>query len=598
VRPQRSPAWADRGVDVGLPALLAVLILGPVVFGRGYALHGDMVFVPRQPWKDAWLGLDGTAPRFVPGDAILSLATTVVPGEVVQKAVLFGALLLAGAGAARLVAPYGRAGRTAAVILYLWNPWVLERLSIGQWGSVAGYAALPWLVIAAARARSDLRGGWPGLALWLVFAALWSPPAGLLAVATALAVVAVGRGGSSGRSRGRWRPLLAAAGLGVLANLPWLIPALTATRGLDASGGSFSAFAVRAESGAGVVASVLSLGGIWKSSVVPGERTVAPLVLAACVPTALAVVALWRARGQRPIEDRRTTAGLGGLAIAVIAVCLVPAVPGAARFLDDLAASVPATALLRDGHRFLGAAALVLLPGLALCVDGLWRSVRVGRDGLRAVAVLVVLLPVVCLPSMAWGLGGELRPVAYPREWAQVADQIQADADIRPGVTVVLPWRGTYRGFEWNERRAMLDPAPRFFSGEVWIDDRIYLGDRVLGHEDPRLGAVTEALADTDPSAALAAIGVARVLVHSDNGVEPSEIPPGVLLHQGPGLRLISLAGPDRTQSPASGVSPTVRAAALAGDALTLGCAGLAAACILRRRVYRDPHVAPGRGHA
>ena len=41
--------------------------------------------------------------------------------------------------------------------------------------------------------------------------------------------------------------------------------------------------------------------------------------------------------------------------------------------------------------------------------------------------------------------------------------------------SIVLPWHGTYRGFEWNDSRAQLDPAPRFFGGDVLIDDRIYL---------------------------------------------------------------------------------------------------------------------------
>ena len=59
---------------------------------------------------------------------------------------------------------------------------------------------------------------------------------------------------------------------------------------------------------------------------------------------------------------------------------------------------------------------------------------------------------------------------------------------------MVLPWRGSYRGYPWNEHRAMLDPAPRFFEGEVLIDDRLYLGSTVLSNEDPRLAESTTAL--------------------------------------------------------------------------------------------------------
>ncbi len=52
---------ARRTTDAAVAVVLAAVVLGPVLARRGYALTGDMVFVPRQPWKDAWLGLDGAA---------------------------------------------------------------------------------------------------------------------------------------------------------------------------------------------------------------------------------------------------------------------------------------------------------------------------------------------------------------------------------------------------------------------------------------------------------------------------------------------------------------------------------------------------------
>ena len=52
---------AARWWDAAWTALLTAVILGPLLTGGGFWLFGDMVFVPEQPWKDAWLGLDGTA---------------------------------------------------------------------------------------------------------------------------------------------------------------------------------------------------------------------------------------------------------------------------------------------------------------------------------------------------------------------------------------------------------------------------------------------------------------------------------------------------------------------------------------------------------
>ncbi len=577
----------DRLVDLGLAVLVALVVLGPMTFRRGFALRGDMVLVPHQPWKDAWLALDGSAPRFVPGDAVLSVVTTVVPGDLLQKALLLGALVLAGTGAGRLVAQHSAVGRAAAIVLMMWNPWVLERLSIGQWGSVVGYAALPFVVTAAVRVRDEVRGGVPVLTLWLAFTALWSPASALVGALTAICVVVLGR---------RPRAVLVTLGGAVLVNLPWLVPSLLNGDRIDAPGGQFDAFAARAESGAGLLASVASLGGIWKSSVVPQERTVALVVLLSCVTTVVALLALWRTRRDVGPADRTTRHGLLLLAGLAVALTVVPTLPGLTDAFDTAARRFGALSALRDGHRFLGPAVLVLLPGVAAAGEFLWRAGRPGREAVRGAAVVLALLPALCLPSMAWGLGGDLRPVTYPAEWFRAKAVVDRDVADRGGATVVLPWRGTYRGFDWNDSRAQLDPAPRFFEGEVLIDDRILLGgeadDAVLANEDPRLAAITRALEDEDPARALADQGVARILVEKGNGVRADEVPVGDVLHDGGRLTVVALDDPVVTTSRGT----TRRAVILGGDVMAvLGCL-VAAACIRRRQVYGEPAVDSGRG--
>jgi len=574
----------DRVLDLSFALLIGVLVLGPVLWHRGFAMRGDMVLVPHQPWKDAWLALDGSAPRFVPGDAVVWALTAVLPGDLVQKLLLLGALVLAGVGAGLLVRDRGLPGRAAAIVLCLWNPWVLERLSIGQWGSVLGYAALPHLVVAAARFRAAPGRSWPVLTLWLGFTALWSPASAVLGALTALCVVVVAR---------RIRPVLVTAGISVLVNLPWLVPALVNSDRLEPPGAQFDSFTVRAESGAGLLASVLSLGGIWKASVVPGERTVAVIVLLSCLSTVLAVVGLWRGRRDADRDARLTRTGLAGLAVVVTLLAVLPAVPFLTDGFDAAAERVAALSALRDGHRFLGAAVLVLLPGLAWFADRVWAGGRAGAEALRAVAVVVALLPALCLPSMVWGLGGDLRPVTYPAEWFRAKTLLEADVDERGGATVVLPWRGTYRGYAWNGSRAQLDPAPRFFAGDVLIDDRIYLPDRVLDNEDPRLARITAALAGDDPAEALAEEGVARVLVEKGNGVRASEVPEGEVLHDGPLLTVVATGSPDAA---ADQPGPGRRAAVVAGDLLAGLVLLVSGGCILRRRVYGERAVDSGRG--
>jgi hypothetical protein len=170
--------------------VLALLALGPLL-GRGYVLTYDMVFVPRLALTQGLLGLDTAVARAVPADLLVALASRVVPADLVQKLVLAGVFVGAAAGAARLTSARTPVPRAAAAVLYVWNPFVYERLVMGHWGLLVSYAALPWV----ARAALDLRAGTQGavrrLVLAMAVAAAGNPAGGLIAAAVALCVGAV-----------------------------------------------------------------------------------------------------------------------------------------------------------------------------------------------------------------------------------------------------------------------------------------------------------------------------------------------------------------------------------------------------------------------
>jgi hypothetical protein len=280
----------------------------------------------------------------------------------------------------------------------------------------------------------------------------------------------------------------------------------------------------------GVAASVVSLGGIWKASVVPPERTSAVLVGLSVVLSLVGLVGLRLAAR----TQRARVIGLGIVGAASVMLALATSVPWVAGALDDAASAVPAVGILRDSHRYLGPAALALLPGLAAATAWLQGHARIGREAFHLVALVLVAAPVLCLPSLAWGRGGDWRPVEYPAEWYAV--RVQAP----PGRMVVLPWRGGYRGLDWNDRRAALDPAPRFFAGDVLIDDQLVLADRTIASEDPVLRAVGRAVESPNPSRELRRLGVRTVLVEKGNGPTP-DLGGGDVLHDGPALTLTDL---------------------------------------------------------
>ena len=86
-----------------LALVLALAVTGPLL-APGYLLLRDAVSTPRSYLSDAALGLSETAPRALPQDFALALASQVLDGGVVVKALLVAGLWLAGCGAARLAA--------------------------------------------------------------------------------------------------------------------------------------------------------------------------------------------------------------------------------------------------------------------------------------------------------------------------------------------------------------------------------------------------------------------------------------------------------------------------------------------------------------
>src|SRR6476660_3175119 len=125
-------------------AVLAVLILAPAL-RPGYVLSYDMVFVPHPDLTRDTVGLGDGLPRAVPVDAVVALLGALVPGSLLQKLILVLLLVAAGTGAGRLAAhlvpgPGAGAASLVAAALYVWNPYLAERLVLGHWALLVAYA--------------------------------------------------------------------------------------------------------------------------------------------------------------------------------------------------------------------------------------------------------------------------------------------------------------------------------------------------------------------------------------------------------------------------------------------------------------------------
>ena len=485
--------WARPGYALALALLVVAPLLRP-----GYLLLRDAVSTPRSYLSDSALGLT-SAPRATPQDFAVALASAVLDGGIVVKALLVLGLWLAGWGAARLVLvalpEAGAGGQFVAITLAIWNPYVAERLLQGHWSLLVGYGCLPWV----ASAMLDLRSGWSGwsgffgLACWIALAGL--TPTGLMLAATvSLVCVAV-----PGAGRPRWVCAVAALGSALVGALPWLTASVLGSSLAAHPGAGVDVFAARAEPGLGTLATLASLGGIWNGEAVPSSRTTLFAVSSAVVLLGVVAAGL-------PAVVRRPVA-VPLLALAAVSV-LGPAVLATGPGLHALSALVdaaPGLGVLRDGQKWVALA----VPGYALAGAG--AVVTLGRWLRPALtAVVCCLALILALPDLAWGGWGKVAAVHYPAGWAAVASAVNA----HPGTVAVLP-AGTMRRFSWSGPAPVLDPLPRWVRADVLSTGDLVISGVSVPGEGTHARAVQELLLTGPDPSALAPAGIAWLVVES-----------------------------------------------------------------------------------
>ena len=511
-----------------IPGLVTGLCLGLLALGpglrRGFLLSYDMVFVPREPFGAALPGL--APPRAVPSDLAIAVASRIMPADIAQKLVLLAIFVLGCAGVAALLDREPLLARLAGGVFYVWNPYVGERLIIGQWALLLGYAGLPW-ALRAVLSPDEAPWRWTGrLCLSLVPAVI----GGFAAMAiTALVVVPAAL-----LTRSTRRAAIALAALAA-GSLPWLIPSLQHTVYVDPAG--VAAFAARADTPFGSVGSLLMLGGEWNAQTVPkaygGAWSALWLVvvivalagyLAAARPAPLARVG--HRRGRRA-ADRLHRRDRGG--------------PGSAQVGDG---AWPGVAVLRDGQQFVAPLALAEAAGLGVVVAwamkprpfGAKDRDAAGRGGPRGPRG-----PGAGAAAARPGLGRRRAAPAGLVPGGMAGRRALIDASPARGAVLLLPWE-TYRTPSWNHGEVVLDPWSRLLSRPVIWNDGTRVGDVELAPDDPRARRLDGVIRGGGPlTATLGAAGVRFVL---DDADDPGPRLPGAVVLVGqPGLTVYQLPG-------------------------------------------------------
>ena len=476
---------------------LALLMLGPAL-APGFVLSYDMVWVPDLAVRADVLGLGSGLPRAVPSDAWVAVLDEVVPGMLLQKLVLLGALVAGAWGVDLMLGRVGLVARLAAVALWQWNPFVVERLVLGHWPVLVGYAALPWVLLGGARWRTTGRAPW-----WLLLVVTLGSLSVSAGLATSLALLSV-----LVLAPGERRPWGRGALLVVAAQAPWLVSGFLHVREAVSDPAGAALFALSGEGPLPGPLAALTLGGVWNAEVVPVSRTGPVALVALLVLVPLLALGILRVRRHAATVAVPWAPLVLLWAVGWLLAVLTWAAPGP---FGVLAGVVPGGGVLRDGSRLLVLCVPLLVALVAVAVDATWRwtADRWSGPARLSAALVLVVWPITVLPDGAWGAGGRLGAVDYPDSYA-VAREALGDA---AGDVLVLPL-ASYRQPDWNDGHKVLDPLGRVLVPVPVASDELVVDDVVIEGEDRRVRRVREALALSGPderAAALSTLGVGSV---------------------------------------------------------------------------------------
>lgn len=501
-------------------ALLSLAILIPLLL-PGYILTLDLVFTPHFMWPTE---LTNTYPL----DVLLWLLHLILPGDVIEKIILFLILLLSGVGMHRLLQSIKvKEGISPDVwriaiyfggIFYMINPFTYSRFMAGQWMVLLGYALLPFFLQAFIRllAIPSRRNATAVTLLAFAIVTVSLHHLGMMVLLDIMVVIIASilkywRNGDHVKKFFGW---LSGSILCLLVlSSFWIIPTLL---GQNSTGQTvtnfdeshFKAFETAGGGVIGAIGQVVRLQGFW---VEPRGLFALPQSL---VPFwGLIFLILWVVMGIGLIKAWRRNRMLVGIAVGSILLGIILA---ATPVIELLSKVIPLAAGYREPQKFVN---LVVIGYSILGVFGIsyiieWASKRFSDAGGQAAIIVGLFLPLAITPTMLWGFSGQLQPKSYPAGWSEMNQELKTIAEGKR--TVFLPWH-QYDTFDFAGR-IIANPATKFFEAPVIVSDDPEFKNISPTIPDDEKNKISEALKNTKTlPETLRSLDITYILLSKEN---------------------------------------------------------------------------------
>ncbi|MHB1712903.1 MAG: hypothetical protein ACYCV7_16155, partial [Acidimicrobiales bacterium] len=513
------------------PALLLGLVFAlgvcwPLI-GGGRAFLLDWVMGPRTALlPSSFYGLSGGLTSGLPFVLVVELLTHLI-GSAATWLPIAAFFPIATVSMGRLVG--GRQwARLGAATLFAINPFVFQRLYVGQISLLLGYALLPLVVRSMVRAVDGRGIAKLSPVLWVALLTGMSPHFAWICGVLLFAVVLAHRRRLAALG---WAAMVGAGFLPTLAYV--FLPASATSLPVTVGSHSLAGFQTTGDPHVGLFGNVAGLYGFWRAGPVPvlpksevsGWFFLLLAVLVVVVVGAVSAIKGDKGGGAVPSDSDAPLQGRVRLDRRLVAsVVVIGAVVGYFLALGTQGPTgplfiwayyhIPFFKIMREPEKF----SVLLALGYAACFGwGIERwagSFAPGRRTVRVVLVFVVAigLPLAYTPTIFDGLDGQIAPSQLPASWSR-AQQITGS---RTGDLLFFPWH-LYMAFPFTGRRVIANPAPSSFTGDVISGDNIQLGKLYTDSTSPRSAYIVRLIAESGGGGAfgtkVAPLGVQYVVL-------------------------------------------------------------------------------------
>lgn len=459
-------------------------------------------------------------------NVLLGVVGVVISPAFVQKCVLFAVLWVASFGMWRLAnGMYARLSSSSIAsplaylsgLLYIMNPYVMDRLWAGHWRVLAGYALLPflvrWIIV-----YINSKGQTGVYRLGILYAVLptlslhWWFMCSLIALPVFVYTMWKT---TPPQKKTLYKGMLRIALLWTMVNFGWVVYAVAVrspVAGLESSDASL--FGAVTTMPGGIVATILSGGGFWYHPFYFAAGADRLWVGISILLLGLSLIAL----RQLYRKNRVCAAYIAIVWLMVVAVCVLSANSAGIRIVTDLLA-LPGFVGLREVTKMVGI--VVFCYAIAAPYGVGWLLMRLEWHALVR-PIVVMFVAVIVLAMNTAFFADYLHATRYPASWYGADAYLQR---VQARKVLVLPYVG-YMRLSFAGDRFVANPARAFFGVPVILGTStgnfMYDTDRAVHGGD--VAMLAQYIQDGAPSSSLLAqTGIDYILVLKSAGQVPTD---------------------------------------------------------------------------